>query len=74
MPKGLEGHEMVSIGNDVIVIGGRDENYKYSDSIYKLSCTINICKLETLQTKLNVARAWFTAIPLPDDFIDCNLS
>ena len=70
MPKALAGHELVSIGYDLIVIGGWDGSY--SGSIYKLSCSNNVCNWDKLQTELKVPRYEFTAILLPDDFIDCN--
>ena len=68
---GLFGHEMVSIGYDLIVIGGDIGGGSFSGSIYKLSCSNFVCKWEKLQMELKVPRARFTAIPLPDDFISC---
>ena len=68
---GLFGHEMVSIGYDLIVIGGDRGGGSFSGSIYKLSCSNFVCKWEKLQMELKVPRARFTAIPLPDDFINC---
>ena len=72
MPKGLAAHEMVSTGYDLIVIGGLDTDDNLSGSIYKLSCSNLVCEWENLVVQLKVPRAFFTAIPLPDDFIDCN--
>ena len=69
---GLWGHEMVSIGYDLIVIGGIPIGGGYSGSIYKLSCSNNVCKWDKLLTQLKVPRYDFTAIPLPNDFIECN--
>ena len=72
MPKPLAGHEMVSIGYDLVVIGGWRGISGNSGSVYKLSCSNNECKWDNLTTELKVPRFSFTAIPLPDDFIECN--
>ena len=69
MPNGLTGHEIVSIGYDLIVIGGFGDR-SYQNSIYKLSCFNHECEWEQLQVDLNIAREYFTAIPLPDNFLD----
>ena len=67
---GLSAHEMVSIDHYLIVIGGSD-GIDGSGSIYVLSCSNHVCKWDKLQTELKVPRWSFTAIALPDDFIDC---
>ena len=69
MPYGLTGHEIVSIGYDLIVIGGFGEA-GYQNSIYKLSCFNLVCEWEQSLVDLNIAREYFTAIPLPDNFLD----
>ena len=74
MPKRLHGHEMVSIGYDLIVIGGRSGTHgvdSFSGSFYQLSCSNFVCEWEKLPVELKVPRYVFTAVSLPDDFIEC---
>ena len=72
MPYGLTGHEMLSIGYDLIVMGGTGDRGGYqNNSIYKLSCFNHVCEWEQLLLDLNIPREYFTAIPLPDNFLDC---
>ena len=68
---GLQGHEMVSIGYDLIVIGGFGYGGNDSGSIYKLSCSNNLCKWDKLPEELKIPRRYFAAIHLPENFIDC---
>ena len=67
---------MVSIGHDLIVIGGHssriDDGYGYSNNLFKLSCNNNACNWETLSQKMKIPRVWFVAISVPDDFITCS--
>ena len=63
---------MVNNGNDIVVIGGKDDANKYSGSLYRLSCWNHVCSWETLSTELEFPRMSFLAIPLPDDFLECN--
>ena len=76
LPKPLKGLEMVSVGFDLIAIGGGDSvnliNSGVSPDLFKLSCTYNICQWETLHQKLLIPRREFVAIPVPDHFINCN--
>ena len=75
---GLFAHEMVSIGYDLVVIGGCNDwldgqphCQSVSGSFYKLSCSNNLCKWDKLPEELKTPRGWFTAMTLPDDFIEC---
>ena len=70
MPKRLANHEMLSLEYDLIVIGGWNELGEMG-SIYKLSCSNGVYKWDSLGES-KVPRLSFTAIPLPDDFIQCN--
>ena len=67
MPKKLGGHKMVSIGQDLIVIGGRDR--KKSKDIYKFQCHSRICSWQKLKQQLKYARDAFVAMPIN---IECN--
>ena len=74
-PKPLRGHALVSIGSDIIVIGGisdvRQEYVRHS-SLYKLSCKNGDCQWTTLPQSLKFARSDMVAMAIPDDFFDCN--
>ena len=69
----LSRHQMVNIGPDLIVIGGHSERLKggYSNDLFKLSCSNNVCDWEILSQKMHIPRYWFVAISVPDDFITC---
>jgi len=67
LPKKLRGLQMIQYGNDVIAIGGSDENYDYSSSIYKFSCRSRNCSWTTLPQTLQYPRGYFVAMP-----INCN--
>jgi len=67
LPKRLYGLRTVQYGNDVIAIGGRDENLDYSGSIYKFSCRSRSCAWTTLPQTLQYPRRYFVAMP-----INCN--
>jgi len=67
LPKRLYGLRTVQSGNDVIAIGGRDEKYEYSGSIYKFSCRSGNCSWTTLPQTLQIPRSHFVAM-----LINCN--
>ena len=72
LPKTLMDHEMVRVGPDLVVLGGYSDSGGTSDNLYKLSCSSNICKWETLPQRLKIPRYSFVAIPVPEDFVTCN--
>ena len=43
-----------------------------NEKLYKLSCSNQVCNWETLSKELQMPRHFFTAIALPDDFVECN--
>ena len=67
---GLWMHQMVSIGNDLIIIGGKSGS-TITGNMYKLSCSNNDCQMDILPQKLKTPRYDFTAIVVPDDFVEC---
>ena len=70
LPKKLYVHEMFRFGHDLIVIGGQGYS-GYSGSLYKLSCKNYKCKWQILTQELKTPRQEFVAIPIPDDFVNC---
>ena len=72
MPKKIYGHAIVSISGDIIVIGGRDDDYENQSALYKLSCQNEVCQWTNLPQSLKFPRSAMVAIPIPDDFFDCN--
>ena len=72
LPNALHGHEMVRVGPDLIVLGGKGVETGYSDILFKLSCSRSNCNWETLPQKMKNPRFGFVAIAVPDDFITCD--
>ena len=72
LPKKIYGHAIVSIGGDIIVIGGQDDDDDFQSTLYKLSCQNEDCQWTTLPQSLKFPRSAMVAIPIPDDFFDCN--
>ena len=75
MKQKLEGHKMVRMGFDLVVIGGgwiiSGVDWGYSKSLYKLTCYNKHCTWVELQQKLKIFRYAPVAFALPDDFFDC---
>ena len=71
LPKLLRGHAIVSIGGDIVVIGGSDGN-DFQSALYKLECKNGDCQWTTLPQSLKFARFAMVAMAIPDDFFDCN--
>jgi len=69
MPRKLVGHKMVSIGQDLIVIGGADENLERSKDIFRMKCISRDCSWKKLKQQLKYARRDFVAMPIN---IECN--
>ena len=65
LPKYIQGHEMVSIGTKVVLIGG----YGNEDGIYQLDCLS--CDWTKLALSLQKGREDFVAIPIPMNFTVC---
>ena len=72
----LEGHSMVRMGFDLVVIGGgwviSGGKWGYTKSLYKLTCYNKHCAWVELKQKLEVFRYAPVAFALPDDFFDCS--
>ena len=65
--------EMISIGYDLLVLGGTNYGGGVNNGkLYKLSCSNQVCNWETLSNELQIPRHFHTAIVLPDDFVECN--
>ena len=71
MPKPLYWHAIVSLGGDIIVIGGEDSRSKLQLDLYKLSCSNGECEWTTMEQKLQKPRDSMVAMVVPDDFFDC---
>ena len=70
LPKPLYSHAIVSLGGDIIVIGGWDNDNRQSD-LYKFSCSDGECEWTTMDQKLLKPRSSMVAMVVPDDFFDC---
>ena len=72
LPKKINSHAIVSIGGDIIVIGGWDDYLYDQSTLYKLSCQNEDCQWTTLPQSLKFPRRSMVAIAIPDDFFYCN--
>ena len=72
MPVPLRFHEMVSIGDDLIVVGGISLSGRRSSNLYRLSCRNSDCHWSELPQKLAIAREVLVAIAIPDNFVECS--
>ena len=68
LPKTLARHSSLSLGNDLIVVGGysSSDGYHYSSSIYKLTCMSGQFTWEEMDMKLQTARDQFVADFIPN--------
>ena len=67
MPSKLHGHELVTINQDLVAIGGSN-NYAPQSSMHRLTCQNKECWWQTLQRKLQIGRMQSVAILIPDNY------
>ena len=73
LPKLLYGHSSVTLGKELIILGGKHGACLscYSSSIYKMSCDDGrFSRWIEMEVKLKTPRAWFVASFIPNDLID----
>ena len=70
LPKKLFGHECVTQGNEMIVIGGKfySGGFHYSSDLFKLKCENGQFEWTTLDVKLKTPRTSFVASLIPVQF------
>ena len=70
MPSKLHGHELVTINQDLVAIGGiGGSNYGIiQSSMHRLTCQNKECWWQTLQRNLQIGRMQFVAILIPDNY------
>ena len=68
LPKKLYGHECVTQGNEMIVIGGSSSSSVYSSDLFKLTLENGQFEWTTMNVKLNTPRAYFVASLIPVQF------
>ena len=69
MPRSLVSHEMITIGNDVFVLGGYISAYQ--SKIMRLTCLDGNCIWTELKQQLNFARRDFSAFLIPPELAVC---
>ena len=71
LPKTLVGHSSLTLGNELIVLGGQSNtDYLLSASVYKLSCDNGIfSNWIEMEVELKTPRAWFVASFIPNNSI-----
>ena len=70
LPKTLYGHECVTQGNEMIVIGGRSKTggWHYSSDLLKLKLENGQFEWTTMTVKLKTPRVYFVASLIPVQF------
>ena len=70
LPKTLYGHECVTQGNEMIVIGGEffSGGYQYSSDLFKLTLENSQFEWTTMTVKLKTPRIYFVASLIPAQF------
>ena len=71
LPKTLVGHSSLTLGNELIVLGGQSNTDDLlSASVYKLSCDNGIfSNWIEMEVELKTPRAWFVASFIPNNSI-----
>ena len=74
LPKTLVGHSSLTLGIELIVLGGQSDtdsdHYLQSASVYKLSCDNGIfSNWIEMEVELKTPRAWFVASFIPNNSI-----
>ena len=68
LPKNLYGHECVTQGNEMIVIGGESDSGVYSSDLFKLTLENGQFEWSTMNVKLKTPRYRFVASLIPVQF------
>ena len=75
MPTGIRGHSMVILGFGQVILGGnrggKSAINDYRKEIYYFTCYQHDCTISSLNQFLEVPRAYFVAIPIPDSTSGC---
>ena len=68
--------QLVSLGDTIVAIGGKDDRKVDQDSIYELACPDGLgrpsCGWTKLEQKLQVPRNSFVAMPIDYEFVECS--
>eukprot|EP00093_Oithona_nana_P010748 10748.XXX_219600_220376_1 [CDS] Oithona nana genome sequencing. len=71
----LNSLQLVSLGDSVVAIGGKDDSNAAQSAIYQLSCPdlndLDKCAWTKLEQKLQVPRSNFVAMPIDYEFVEC---
>ena len=62
---------MVTLGLGQAILGGRGTNDVIQNEIYHFTCYQGDCTISSLNQLLDVPRAYFVAIPIPDSISGC---
>ena len=69
----LNSLQLVSLGDSLLAIGGKDDSRAAQSSIYQLTCPggLGNCAWTKLEQELQVARSNFVAMPIDYEFVEC---
>ena len=71
MPHIIYQHEMVTLGTDLVVIGGDCKNCPDKSSLYIMTCQNQLCAWQEMNQRLKIGREQFVAMIIPDELVDC---
>ena len=67
---------MVTLDNEIYVIGGEADDLGYQSVIYRMVCDSNSefteCAWKELKQKIQTPRCQFTAMLIPDELTSCH--
>ena len=71
MPEARVDLSAVNIGKSLVILGGRNDRKTDGKAIYKITCSMGICKWTTLPQRLSISRSGMVAIAIPDSLANC---
>ena len=71
MPEARVDLSAVNIGKSLVILGGRNHRKTDGKAIYKITCSMGICKWTTLPQRLSISRSGMVAIAIPDSLANC---
>ena len=72
MYRQLYSHQMVTIGKDVLAIGGYASGWGYSKSLFQFGCSDHDCEWTVLDQELKIGRQSFVAMAIPEELTKCS--
>ena len=68
LPEQLEGHQMVSLGLNLVVMGGELSQLTCSSSLYQLECNDGVFAWRTMEANMRKPKSSSVAFKVPSSF------